>query len=82
LEAGDIFIKAGSPGHTMIVVDVAVNNKNEKVFMLAQGFMPAQSIHIVKNLLDETISPWYKVTVEPKVITPDWVFYRNQLRSW
>jgi hypothetical protein len=82
LEAGDIFIKAGSPGHTMIVVDVAVNNKNEKIFMLAQGFMPAQSIHIVKNLLDETISPWYKVPVEPKVITPDWVFYRNQLRSW
>jgi hypothetical protein len=28
----------------------AINNKGEKIFMLAQGFMPAQSIHIVKNL--------------------------------
>jgi len=82
LQAGDIFVKAGSPGHAMIVVDVAVNNKNEKIFMLAQGFMPAQSVHIVKNLLDETISPWYKVTDGLKIVTPDWDFYPNQLARW
>jgi hypothetical protein len=50
--------------------------------MLAQGFMPAQSIHIVKNLLDETMSPWYRVTDGLKVVTPKWVFYRNQLKRW
>ena len=82
LHAGDIFIKAGSPGHAMIVVDIAINSRGEKVFMLAQGFMPAQSIHIVKNLLDETISPWYKVMDDPKIITPAWVFYRDQLKTW
>ncbi len=82
LQGGDIFIKAGSPGHAMIVVDVAMNDEGEKIFMLAQGFMPAQSIHIVKNLLDETLSPWYRVTHDLKMITPEWVFYRNQLNSW
>jgi hypothetical protein len=82
LKAGDIFIKAGSPGHAMVVVDVAINNKGEKAFMLAQGFMPAQSLHIVKNLLDETMSPWYKATNDLKIITPQWMFYRNQLKRW
>lgn len=81
LQAGDVFIKAGSPGHAMIVVDVAVN-KGEKIFMLAQGLMPAQSIHIVRNLLDEAVSPWYRVTDDLKMITPEWVFYRNQLKRW
>jgi hypothetical protein len=82
LGAGDLFIKAGSPGHAMIVVDVAVNDRGEKIFMLAQGLMPAQSIHIVKNLLNETLSPWYRVTGDLKMITPEWIFYRNQLRRW
>lgn len=82
LMTGDVFVKAGSPGHAMIVVDVASGSSGEKIFMLAQGFMPAQSIHIVKNPLDETMSPWYKITGELKIITPNWVFYRNQLGRW
>ena len=82
LKAGDLFIKAGSPGHAMIVVDVAVNDRGKKVFMLGQGLMPAQNIHIVKNLLDETLSPWYRITGDLKMITPEWVFYRNELKRW
>jgi len=82
LKTGDIFIKAGSPGHAMVIVDVAVNNEGEKIFMLAQGFMPAQSIHIVKNLGDKTMSPWYRVTDALKIVTPQWVFYPNQLKRW
>ena len=66
----------------MIVVDVAVNSKGEKIFMLAQGFMPAQSIHIVKNPLDEAMSPWYRLTQDLKIVTPGWIFYRDQLKSW
>lgn len=82
LMAGDLFIRAGSPGHAMIVVDVAVIDRGEKVFVLAQDLMPAQSIHIVKNLLDETLSPWYKITGDLKMITPEWDFYRNELKRW
>ena len=82
LQAGDVFIKAGSPGHAMIVVDVAINDQGEKIFLLAQGLMPAQSIHVVKNPMDEKMSPWYKVTDDLKIITPEWIFYRNQLNAW
>jgi uncharacterized protein DUF4846 len=82
LKTGDIFIKPGSPGHAMIVMDVAINNKGEKIFLLAQGFMPAQSIHIVKNLSDETMNPWYRVDDGLKIITPRWIFYRSQLKRW
>jgi len=51
LQAGDVFIKAGSPGHAMM--DVAINGQGENIFMLAQGLMPAQSLHVVKNPGDE-----------------------------
>lgn len=79
---GDVFIKAGSPGHAMIVVDVAENNKGEKVFMLAQSYMPAQDIHIVKNPQDKVLSPWYKVNDTSDIITPEWTFHSNQLKAW
>jgi len=51
LQAGDVFIKAGSPGHAMM--DVAINGQGENIFMLAQGLMPAQSMHVVKDPGDE-----------------------------
>ncbi len=82
IQAGDIFVKGGSPGHAMIVVDVALNYKGEKVFMLAQSYMPAQDIHIVKNPVIENLSPWYSVMADTKIITPEWIFYRNQLKRW
>jgi len=58
----------------MIFVDVAINDQGEKIFMLAQGLMPAQSIHVVKNLMDERMSPGYRITDDQKVTTPDWIF--------
>jgi hypothetical protein len=82
MQPGDVFIKGGFPGHAMIVVDEAINKKGKKIFMLAQSYMPAQDIHIVKNPLDEKISPWYEVSVSDEVITPAWVFNHLQLRKW
>lgn len=56
LTAGDVFIKGGSPGHCFIVMSVATNQKHQKVFMLAQSFMPAQDIQLLK-----TDSPWFSL---------------------
>ena len=58
IQAGDIFIKAGSPGHVVMVVDVCKNADGEKAFLLAQGFMPAQSFHVIKNPKHPN-NPWY-----------------------
>lgn len=57
IEIGDIFIRGGSPGHVVMVVDVCENEKGKKAFLLAQGLMPAQGFHIIKNPRHE--DPWY-----------------------
>ncbi len=80
MEIGDVFIIGGSPGHAVIVVDMAVNNDSEKIFMLAQSYMPAQQTQILINPSDENISPWYSLKDCEKLITPEWVFELNQLR--
>ncbi|OOQ58688.1 DUF4846 domain-containing protein [Mucilaginibacter pedocola] len=54
LQAGDVFIKGGSPGHCFIVVGVAENVAHKKIFLLAQSFMPAQNIQVIQNG-----SPWF-----------------------
>jgi hypothetical protein len=35
IQIGDIFIKAGSPGHVVMVVDVCENKEGKKAFLLA-----------------------------------------------
>lgn len=80
IKAGNVFVRGGSPGHAMIVADVAENEKGERIFLLMQSFMPAQNIHIVKNLKDKTLSPWYKQT--DTIFTPGYTFYANNLKSW
>lgn len=57
IKIGDIFIQGGSPGHVVMVVDVCVDKNGEKAFLLAQGFMPAQDFHIIKNPRHD--DPWY-----------------------
>ena len=59
LEIGDVFIRGGSPGHAMIVVEKAINEKGQVVYMLAQSYMPAQDIHIVRNAARPEFGPWY-----------------------
>jgi len=82
LEIGDVFVKGGSPGHAMIVADAPINQSGQKIFMLAQSYMPAQHIHIVKNPLEQHLSPWFMVASGSTITTPEWTFDRNQLRRW
>lgn len=60
LQIGDIFLKGGSPGHVVMVVDICENELGEKAFLLAQGFMPAQEFHVLNNPSFES-DPWYYV---------------------
>ncbi len=82
LEIGDVFIIGGSPGHAVIIVDMAVNELDEKIFLLAQSYMPAQQTQILINPMDESISPWYSLKDCDKLITPEWKFELNQLRRF
>ncbi|WP_276481761.1 DUF4846 domain-containing protein [Paraflavitalea pollutisoli] len=82
IQPGDVLIKGGSPGHAVIVMDVAANAAGEKIYLLAQSYMPAQSIHILKNPMDGALSPWYRAGNESVIVTPEWNFTQQQLRRW
>jgi hypothetical protein len=82
IKSGDVLVKGGFPGHAMIVADMAINTDGEKIFMLIQGYQPAQDMHIVINPLDNKLSPWYTLPEGREIITPEWKFYTNQLKKW
>lgn len=74
LEIGDMLIKGGTPGHIVMICDEAVNAKGEKLYLLFQGNTPAQSIHLVKNLDNKTISPWYKLENDALISVSNYTF--------
>ena len=83
MKIGDVFIKGGSPGHAVIVVDMAINPKtNKKIFMLAQSYMPAQEIQILLNPNNVDLSPWYELDFGTELITPEWKFKSSELKRF
>ncbi len=60
-EVGTVVIHAGSPGHCFIIIDETTNEAGEKMYQLAEGYTPAQSIYVLRNLNEERISPWYSL---------------------
>ena len=83
IQPGDVLIRGGSPGHAVIVMDVVINDMNQKYYMLAQSYMPAQSIHILKNYANADGSPWYDARQANSLIsTPEWKFHKHELKRW
>ena len=83
LAAGDVLIEPGYPGHAVIVVDVAKDAKaGHRAFLLAQGYMPAQDIHILKNPAGGPLGPWYDVDFGGTLKTPEWTFRAEHLRRF
>lgn len=67
IRTGDFLIKPGSPGHSVFIVGRAKNASGRMIFLLAESFMPAQDIHIIKNPVNPLISPWYALDVKAPV---------------
>ena len=84
MKIGDVFIQKRNPyGHAVIVVDIAVNqNTGEKIYLLAQSYMPAQSIHVLKNPNNTALTPWYEINHDSGIITPEWTFTNQDLRRF
>jgi len=77
---GDVFLQGGSPGHCVIIVDMAENpGTGEKVFIIAQSYMPAQNIHILKNPANDNGNPWYPLDFGEELVTPEWTFTKDQV---
>lgn len=80
IQVGDIFIKGGSPGHVVMVVDVATNVNGKKAFLLAQGYMPAQEFHVLKNPASDTDMWYYEEGFEYPLNTPEYMFNLGTLK--
>ncbi|MBQ4822291.1 DUF4846 domain-containing protein [Aquimarina sp. MMG016] len=74
INIGDMLVKPGSPGHIEIIVDEIVNEQGDKMYLLAQGNTPAQSVCLLKNFDDTSISPWYRFDKNEPVYTPSYYF--------
>ena len=84
MQIGDVLIRGGSPGHAVIVLDMATDSKTgKKLFMIAQSYMPAQDIHILVNNHKPSMSPWYELDENAKdILTPEWSFTSAELKRF
>jgi len=78
LKIGDMLIKGGSPGHIVMICDEAINSEGDKIYLLFQGNTPAQSVHLVKNLEDSQISPWYHLKKDAVIPVSNYTFYESK----
>ncbi|MGZ8538888.1 MAG: DUF4846 domain-containing protein [Flavisolibacter sp.] len=60
-EIGTVIIYAGSPGHCFIIIDEATDEEGKKLFRLAEGYTPAQSIYVLRNLNEDEKTPWHEL---------------------
>jgi hypothetical protein len=64
---GDFFVLPGSPGHAVLVLDLARDASGRQVALLGQGYMPAQDFHVLAG----PERGWYSLDAEA-VDTPFW----------
>lgn len=80
MQIGDVFLYGGSPGHVVMIVDICENTDGKKAFLLAQGYMPAQEFHLLKNVEYED-DPWYyEENLTYPFITPEYTFEEGSLK--
>ena len=63
LKTGDILITPGSPGHIVFISGVCRNKEGKRLFLLSEGFTPAQSIHVLSNPFNPYFTPWYDLDI-------------------
>lgn len=78
LKIGDMLIKGGTPGHIVMICDAVINANGDKLYLLFQGNTPAQNVHLVKNLEDTEISPWYGLEKNAIISVSNYTFYNAE----
>lgn len=80
IAVGDVFIQGGSPGHAVVVMDLASSADGDQYFLLAQSYMPAQQMHIL--LRPDGKGAWYRNGEGTRLATPEWVFDWSDRKRW
>jgi len=70
-QAGDVFVQGGGPGHAVILLDVAEDGAGHRVALIGQGFMPAQSLQVLRDVDGDA---WFSLD-GALVQTPFWAAF-------
>jgi hypothetical protein len=68
VQIGDFFIHPGSPGHAVLIADLATNAEGRKRALILQGYLPAQSPHLLGNAGE----PWLELDTTKPFDSPRW----------
>jgi len=79
---GTLIIIPGSPGHTCIITDEATARDGSKVFKIIEGYSPAQSIYVLSNPYEPSISPWYHLQKGNELVTASCRFVGYRMRKF
>ncbi|GAB2969326.1 DUF4846 domain-containing protein [Hymenobacter coalescens] len=84
MQPGDVFVQGGSPGHAVIVLDVAEHAATKARYaLLAQSYMPAQNMHVLRNDAAPRLGAWFRIDANARVVaTPEWEFEAAHLKRW
>ncbi|MDH5671058.1 MAG: M15 family metallopeptidase [Myxococcales bacterium] len=86
LAPGDVYIepaRGGLFGHAVLVLDLAENASGEHLMLLAQSYMPAQDIHVLRNPDPDGPDPvWYRPATDGSLASPEWSFDAGSLRRF
>ena len=73
--AGDVLVEPGSPGHAVLLLDVATDGERTWV-LIGEGFMPAQDFHVELG----PVGGWWPYT--DGVALDHWTLPATSLRRW
>ncbi|WP_374465271.1 DUF4846 domain-containing protein [Chryseobacterium sp.] len=83
LKTEDILITPGSPGHIVFISGVCRNQEGKRLYLLSEGFTPAQSVHVISNPFNVYFTPWYDLDIHaPETKTARYFFKPTNFRSF
>jgi hypothetical protein len=80
VQAGDVFVIPGRPGHAIVVLDVAARGPGDVCVLLGQGGTPARTFYVVAA---SPATPWFELRAGSNIDVPGWgMVSLKQLRRW
>jgi hypothetical protein len=80
---GDVFIHPGSPGHAVIIADLAVDPASRRrLALLVQSSMPARDVHVLRNTLAPELGAWFELVEGRPFATPGRTFAADELKRF
>jgi hypothetical protein len=60
LKPGDFFLQGGSPGHVVMLLDIAAHPDGRRIALIGQGFLPAREFSVIKTRGDRVLeNVWF-----------------------